>query len=85
MQRMRTWPEGARSEKMLLLQREAFRYFRRMLLREDEFNMASVFGLYAVLLGPIFDNAPFEKAMRTASMPTSSPAMETPDYMRRVK
>jgi len=36
-----------------------------MILREDEFNIASVFGLYAVLLGPIFDNAPFEKAMRT--------------------
>ncbi len=51
--------------RVLLLQREMLRYVVRMLKREDELNMASVFGLYAVLLGPIFDNAPFERAMRS--------------------
>jgi predicted acylesterase/phospholipase RssA len=34
-----------------------------MLRREDELSVASVFGLYAVLLGPLFDNRQFEKAM----------------------
>lgn len=52
-------------KRMMLLQKETIRYFRRMLKREDQFNMASVFGLYAILLGPIFDNAPFEKAIRS--------------------
>lgn len=50
--------------RVFLLQREMLRYLIRMLRREDELSMASVFGLYAVLLGPIFDNAQFEKAMR---------------------
>ncbi len=52
-------------KRMLFLQKEAARYLRRMIRREDQFNMASLFGLYAILLGPIFDNAPFEKAMRS--------------------
>lgn len=52
-------------KRVMLLQKETLRYLRRMLKREDEFNMASVFGLYAILLGPIFDNGPFEKAMRS--------------------
>lgn len=51
-------------KRFLILQREMMRYLVRMLRREDEFSVASVFGLYAVLLGPIFDNAQFEEAMR---------------------
>jgi predicted acylesterase/phospholipase RssA len=51
--------------RVFLLQREMVRYVMRMLKREDELSVASVFGLYAVLLGPIFDNAQFEKAMRS--------------------
>ncbi len=50
--------------RVLLLHREMLRYGMRMLKREDELSVASVFGLYAVLLGPIFDNAQFEKAIR---------------------
>lgn len=50
--------------RVFLLQREMARYAMRMLKREDELSVASVFGLYAVLLGPVFDNAQFEKAIR---------------------
>lgn len=50
--------------RVYLMQREMVRYAMRMLKKEDELSVASVFGLYAVLLGPIFDNAQFEKAMR---------------------
>lgn len=50
--------------RVFLMQREMVRYAMRMLKKEDELSVASVFGLYAVLLGPIFDNAQFEKAMR---------------------
>lgn len=50
--------------RVFLLQREMLRYGMRMLKREDELSIASVFGIYAVLLGPVFDNAQFEKAIR---------------------
>lgn len=50
--------------RVFLLQREVLRYAQRMLRREDELSVASVMGLSAVLLGPIFDNAQFEKALR---------------------
>ncbi|MCD4749561.1 MAG: patatin-like phospholipase family protein [Thermoanaerobaculales bacterium] len=55
---------GEVPRRVFLLQREMVRYVMRMLKREDELSVASVFGLYAVLLGPIFDNNRFEKAMR---------------------
>lgn len=50
--------------RVMLLQREMLRYMMRMFRREDELSVASVLGIYAVLLGPIFDNAQFEKAIR---------------------
>ena len=51
-------------KRVFLLQREVLRYAQRMLRREDELSVASIMGLSAVLLGPIFDNAQFEKALR---------------------
>ncbi len=55
---------GEIPKRVLLLQRELLRYLWRMVRREDEFTLASVVGLSAVLLGPIFDNTGFETMLR---------------------
>ncbi len=54
---------GEIPRRIFLLQRELVRYLWRMVRREDEFSLASVVGLSAVLLGPIFDNSGFETAL----------------------
>jgi predicted acylesterase/phospholipase RssA len=50
--------------RLLLVQRELFKYMVRTLSRQDDFSVASILGTWAVLLGPIFDNSGFEAAMR---------------------
>jgi predicted acylesterase/phospholipase RssA len=51
-------------KRLLLAQREVTRYLLRTARREDDFSVASIFGTYSVLLGPIFDNSEFERVLR---------------------
>lgn len=50
--------------RVLLMQREMLRYMMRMVKREDDLSIASMMGVAAVLLGPVFDNTQFERALR---------------------
>lgn len=50
--------------RVLLVQQELMRYMMRMVKREDDLSIASMMGVAAVLLGPVFDNAQFERALR---------------------
>ncbi len=51
-------------KRLLLAQKEFARYLLRTARREDDFSVASIFGTYSVLLGPIFDNHEFERVLR---------------------
>ncbi len=49
--------------RLLLVQREMLRYALRIVKREDDLSVASILGTWAVLFGPVFDNAEFEEAL----------------------
>ncbi len=49
--------------RLLLAQRELLKSLSRIARREEELSFASLFGVYAVVLGPLFDNAEFERVL----------------------
>ncbi|MEW6336847.1 MAG: patatin-like phospholipase family protein [Acidobacteriota bacterium] len=55
---------GEIPRRLLLAQRELTGYLVRMVRGQDDFSVASMLGAWAVLLGPLFDNAEFEEVIR---------------------
>jgi len=49
--------------RIVLANQELFRYLLRMVQRRDELSLASIVGVWAVLLGPIFDSSEFEEML----------------------
>lgn len=49
--------------RLLLAQRELFKSLTRIMRREEDVSFGSLFGVYAVVLGPLFQNAEFERVL----------------------
>lgn len=50
--------------RLLFAQRELIKSITRIARREEELSFGSLFGVYAVVLGPLFENSEFERVLR---------------------